>query len=103
MAKKLYVGGLPYSTTNDELKEAFAVAGSVASATILTDKMTGRSRGFGFVEMSTDEEAMKAVEMLNGKDFGGRKLTVNEARPMEARAPRTGGSHFGGDRGGNSW
>lgn len=103
MAKKLYVGGLPYSTTNDELKEAFSAAGNVASATILMDKMTGRSRGFGFVEMATDEEAMKAIEMLNGKDFGGRKLTVNEARPMEARAPRAGGSRFGGNGGGNNW
>lgn len=103
MAKKLYVGGLPYSTTDAEMKEAFSVAGNVVSATILMDKMTGRSRGFGFVEMSTDEEADKAIELLNGKDFGGRKLTVNEARPMEARAPRTGGSRFGGDRGGNNW
>lgn len=99
MAKKLYVGGLPYSTTQDELKDHFAAAGEVESATILTDKMTGRSRGFGFVEMATDEGAAKAIEMFNGQDFGGRRLTVNEARPMEARAPRTGG--FGGGRGGD--
>lgn len=103
MAKKLYVGGLPYSTTQDELKQAFTAAGNVESATILSDKMTGRSRGFGFVEMSNDEEAQKAIEMFNGQDFQGRKLTVNEARPMEARAPRAGGSRFGGDRGGNNW
>ena len=96
MAKKLYVGGLPYSTTDDALKEAFAQAGTVESATIIMDKMTGRSKGFGFVEMSSDEEAQAAIEMLNGKDFGGRNLTVNEARPLEPRAPRAGG--FGGGR-----
>lgn len=88
MAKKLYVGGLPYSTTQDALQAAFAQAGNVASAVIITDKMTGRSKGFGFVEMSTDEEAMKAIEMFNGKDFEGRTLTVNEARPMTPRPPR---------------
>ncbi len=94
MAKKLYVGGLPYSTTGDELKEAFSKAGAVESATVIMDKMTGRSKGFGFVEMSSDEEASKAIDMWNGKDFGGRNLTVNEARPMEPRAPRASG--FGG-------
>ena len=98
MAKKLYVGGLPYSTTSDELKDAFSKAGAVESATIIMDKMTGRSKGFGFVEMSSDEEASKAIDMWNGKDFGGRNLTVNEARPMEPRAPRQGG--FGGGYGG---
>ena len=92
MAKKLYVGGLPYSTTNDELKDHFSAAGSVDSATIIMDKMSGRSKGFGFVEMSSDEEAQNAISMFNGKDFGGRNLTVNEARPMEERAPRTGGN-----------
>jgi RNA recognition motif-containing protein len=97
MAKKLYVGGLPYTTTNDELKDAFAKAGTVTSATVITDKFSGRSKGFGFVEMSTDEETNAAIEMWNGKDFGGRTLTVNEARPLEPRAPRSGG---GGDRGG---
>ena len=101
MAKKLYVGGLPYSTTNDELRDAFAKAGAVETATIIMDKMTGRSKGFGFVEMSNDEEAQAAIEMWNGKDFGGRNLTVNEARPMEARPPRReGGGGFGG---GNRW
>ena len=98
MAKKLYVGGLPYATTDTELKEAFSQAGSVASATIIMDKMTGRSKGFGFVEMSSDEEAQAAIDLWNGKDFGGRALTVNEARPKEDRPRRD----FGG--GGNrSW
>ena len=101
MATKLYVGGLPYSTQEDALKELFAQAGSVTSATIIMDKMSGRSKGFGFVEMSTDEEAQKAVSMLNGQEFEGRKLTVNEARPMEARPPRTGGNGgYGGGNGG---
>ena len=95
MAKRLYVGGLPYSTTEDGLREAFGQAGSVSNATIITDKISGRSKGFGFVEMSTDEEADKAIEMWNGKDFGGRTLTVNEAKPLE-RAPRREG--FGGSR-----
>ena len=88
MATKLYVGGLPYSTTDDQLRDHFAQAGNVASATIIMDKMTGRSKGFGFVEMSSDEEAQKAIEMFDKKEFGGRTLTVNEARPMEARPPR---------------
>ncbi|MBI2622980.1 MAG: RNA-binding protein [Candidatus Liptonbacteria bacterium] len=92
MAKRLYVGGLPYSTTQDELKDAFSQAGAVESATVITDKMSGRSKGFGFVEMVNDGDAQKAIDLWNGKDFGGRKLTVNEARPMEARAPRTGGN-----------
>lgn len=101
MAKKLYVGGLPYSTTDDSLKEAFSQAGTVESAIIISDKMTGRSKGFGFVEMSSDEEAQKAIDMFNGKDFEGRNLTVNEARPMEERPRRTGGfSPRGGGRGG---
>lgn len=107
MAKKLYVGGLSYNTTEDALKDAFAQAGTVESATIIIDKMSGRSKGFGFVEMSTDEEAQKAIEMLNGKELDGRSLTVNEARPMEARPPRRdfnrggGGGSGGGYRGGN--
>ncbi len=100
MAKKLYVGGLPYATTQEELGEAFAQAGKVESAIIITDKMSGRSKGFGFVEMATDEDAQKAIEMFNGKDFSGRTLTVNEARPMEPRAPRGGNGGFGGGR---SW
>ena len=99
MAKKLYVGGLPYATTDTELKDAFSQAGAVASAVIIMDRMTGRSKGFGFVEMSADEDAQKAIDMWNGKDFGGRTLTVNEARPMEER-PR--GGSGGGYRGGSS-
>ncbi len=113
MAKKLYVGGLPYATTDDELREAFQQAGSVESAVIIMDKMTGRSKGFGFVEMASDEDAQKAIELWNGKDFGGRKLTVNEARPMEER-PRNnfrsgngggngGGGGYGGGGGGRNW
>ena len=101
MAKKLYVGGLPYATTDSELKDAFSAAGAVESAVIIMDKMSGRSKGFGFVEMSSDEEAQKAIEMMNGKDFGGRTLTVNEARPMEDRPRRDfRGGGGGGDRGG---
>ncbi len=92
MAKKLYVGGIPYSSTQDELKEAFAQVGPVLSATIIIDKMTGRSKGFGFVEMENDADAEKAVAEWNGKDFQGRVLTVNEARPLEERAPSFGGS-----------
>lgn len=95
MAKRLYVGGLPYSTTDAELKTAFEKVGPVVSATIIIDKMTGRSRGFGFVEMENDADISKAIDMWNGKEFGGRVLTVNEARPMEARPPR---GSFGGGR-----
>jgi|SRR5581483_1328514 len=102
MANRLYVGGLPFSTTEDGLKQAFAAAGTVTSANIIMDKMTGRSRGFGFVEMSSDEEAQAAITMFNGKDFEGRTLTVNEARPMSDR-PRREGGFGGGDRGGNRW
>ncbi|MFH1990493.1 MAG: RNA-binding protein [Patescibacteria group bacterium] len=88
MAKKLYVGNLSYNMTEDTLKETFSAAGSVDSAIIIKDKMSGRSKGFGFVEMSSDEEAQKAVEMFNGKELDGRALTVNEARPMEERPRR---------------
>lgn len=85
MAKKLYVGGLSYDTTQDSLQAYFAQAGTVESAIIIMDKMTNRSKGFGFVEMATEEEAQKAIEMFNGKEFEGRSLTVNEARPMTER------------------
>ena len=104
MATKLYVGGLPYQTTQDELRDAFSKAGAVASVSIIMDKMTGRSRGFGFVEMEQEADAQKAIEMWNGQDFDGRKLTVNEAKPMEARAPRSndGGGYRGGSNGGGS-
>ena len=100
MAKKLYVGGLPYSTTEDQLRDAFAQAGAVASAVVIMDKMSGRSKGFGFVEMSSDDDAQKAIDMWNGKDFGGRTLTVNEARPMEPRGDFRGGGGGGGYGGG---
>lgn len=101
MATKLYVGGLPYATNDAALKEYFAQAGNVTSAVIIMDKMSGRSKGFGFVEMSTDEEAQNAISMFNDKEYEGRKLTVNEARPMEARPPRSGGNGgYGGGRGG---
>lgn len=88
MAKRLYVGGLPYATTTESFKNAFAQAGTVESANIIIDRATGRSKGFGFVEMATDEEAQAAIAMWNGKEFEGRTLTVNEARPLEERAPR---------------
>ena len=97
MATKLYVGNLSFRTTSEELKEAFSAAGTVESASVIEDRETGRSRGFAFVEMSTPEEAAAAIEQFNGKDFGGRNLTVNEARP---RADRGGRSNYGGDRGG---
>jgi RNA recognition motif-containing protein len=92
MAKKLYVGGIPYSSTDADLRDAFAQAGEVSSATIIMDRMSGRSKGFGFVEMTNDDDAAKAIDLWNGKDFQGRKLTVNEARPMQPRAPREGGN-----------
>ena len=103
MAKKLYVGGLPYSATGESLKEMFSQVGTVETATIIMDKMSGRSKGFGFVEMSTEEEAKKAIETLNGKDVEGRSLTVAEARPMEARAPGGGGYGRGGGGGGRDF
>lgn len=103
MATKLYVGGLPYATQEDTLREYFAAAGNVVSAVIIMDKMTGRSKGFGFVEMSTEEEAQNAISMFNDKEFEGRKLTVNVARPMEARPPRPQGAGSYGNRGGRSY
>ena len=99
MGKKLYVGSLPYSTTDEELKQHFSAAGNVESAQVIVDKFSGRSKGFGFVEMATDEEAQKAIEMFNGQDMSGRNIVVNEARPLEPRAPRAGGFNRGG-RGG---
>lgn len=99
MAKRLYVGSLSYSTTDDSLKEFFSQAGAVEKAEVLMDRMTNRSRGFGFVEMATDEEAAKAVEELNGKELDGRKIIVNEARPQGDKPPRREGG-FGGGRGG---
>lgn len=96
-SNKLYVGGLPYSVTEDRLEELFAEHGTVESARVITDKFTGRSRGFGFVEMSSQEEAQAAIDKLNGTDLEGRSLTVNEAKPRE---PRSGGGGGGGDHGG---
>ena len=87
-SNKLYVGGLPYSITEDRLEELFSAHGTVESAKVITDRMTGRSRGFGFVEMSSQEEAQQAIDKLNGTDLEGRSLTVNEAKPQE---PRGGG------------
>lgn len=98
MAKKLYVGSLSYDTTEDALKSTFEAAGTVESATIIIDKMSNRSKGFGFVEMSSDEDAQKAIEMFNGKELDGRTIIVNEARPMEDRSSRSGGGGYGGDR-----
>jgi cold-inducible RNA-binding protein len=100
MAKKLFVGGLPWATTNDDLKDLFSQAGTVATATIITDKMTGRSRGFGFVEFESDADADNALSMFNGKDYNGRSLVVNEAKPMTDRPQRSGGGGggFGGRR-----
>jgi len=98
MSKRIYVGGLPFSTTEQEMNALFATYGQVTSAKLITDRESGQSRGFGFIEMPNDAEAATAMEKLNGTDFGGRKLTINEARPMEARS--SGGGGRGGDRGG---
>lgn len=95
---KLYVGGIPYRSTEDDLKKAFGEAGSVVSASIISDRMTGRSRGFGFVEMSSQAEAQAAIDRWDGKEFDGRVLSVSFARPQGERPPRQG--NFGGDRGG---
>lgn len=97
MAKKLYVGNLPYNVTDDQLRDHFAQAGTVESAQVIMDRMSGRSKGFGFVEMTSDDEAAKAIEMFNGQEMAGRALVVNEARPMTDRPRRSGG--FGGGRG----
>jgi RNA recognition motif-containing protein len=94
---KLYVGNLSFQTSSDDLQQLFAQAGTVESASVVEDRETGRSRGFGFVEMSSAEEGAKAIEQFNGKEFNGRNLTVNEARPREDRGGRGGG---GGGRGG---
>lgn len=91
MGAKLYVGNLPYSVTEERLQQHFAQHGSVVSARIITDKFTGRSKGFGFVEMSSDQEAERATAALNGTDFEGRNIVVSEARPQQARAPRPSG------------
>ncbi|QCB47698.1 RNA-binding protein [Hydrogenophaga sp. PAMC20947] len=98
MGNKLYVGNLPYTVRDEDLQQSFSEFGSVSSAKVMMERDTGRSKGFGFVEMGNDAEAQAAIEGMNGQSLGGRSLVVNEARPMEARPPRTGG--FGGPRGG---
>ena len=115
MGRRLYVGNLPYSTTEDELRQLFSQAGNVDSAAVITDRESGRSKGFGFVEMTTDEEAKAAITKLNGQSIGERQLVVDEARPQERRegggrgGPRGGGGGGGGGggrggfRGGNRW
>lgn len=102
MGSKIYVGGLPYSATDQQLSDLFATHGSVESARVVTDRFTGRSRGFGFVEMATAEEAKRAIAALNGTEMDGRMLTVNEAKPQEPRSGGGGGKgrFRGGRRGG---
>ncbi|MCR6480281.1 RNA-binding protein [Variovorax sp. RKNM96] len=101
MGKKLYVGNLAYSVRDNDLEQAFGEFGSIVSAKVMMERDTGRSKGFGFVEMGSDAEALAAIEAMNGHSLQGRALTVNEARPMEARPPRTGGGGgYGGGAGG---
>ena len=99
MGNKLYVGNLPYSVRDEDLQQSFGQFGSVTSAKVMMERDTGRSKGFGFVEMGSDAEAQAAINGMNGQPLGGRSVVVNEARPMEARPPRTGGG-FGGGGGG---
>ena len=106
MAKKLYVGNLSYNTHEEDLREAFSKIGEVTSATLIVDQTNGRSKGFGFVEMASDEEAEKAIASMNGTTFMDRTITVNEARPKTERSGSGGGGGRGGDRGGGggrSW
>ena len=98
MGNKLYVGNLPYSVRDEDLQQSFGQFGGVTSAKVMMERDTGRSKGFGFVEMASDAEAQAAINGMNGQPLGGRSVVVNEARPMEARPPRTGG--FGGGGGG---
>ena len=100
MGNKLYVGNLPFSVTEDSLQQLFSQSGKVESETIITDRDTGRSKGFGFVEMSTEQEAADAITKFNGTDFEGRSITVNEARPKAPREGGGGGRGFGGGGGG---
>jgi len=99
MGKKLYVGNLPYSVRDGDLEQAFGQFGSVTSAKVMMERDTGRSKGFGFVEMGSDEEAQSAISGMNGQPLGGRSVVVNEASPMEERPPRSGGGGFGGGGG----
>ena len=98
MGNKLYVGNLPYSVRDEDLQQSFSAFGSVNSAKVMMERDTGRSKGFGFVEMGSDAEAQAAIQGMNGQSLGGRILVVNEARPMEPRPPRSGGGGFGGGR-----
>jgi RNA recognition motif-containing protein len=98
MGNKLYVGNLPYSVRDGDLEQAFGAFGAVTSAKVMMERDTGRSKGFGFVEMGSDAEAQAAIEGMHGQALGGRNIVVNEARPMEPRPPRTGGGGFGGGR-----
>ena len=101
MGNKLYVGNLPYTVRDEDLQQSFGEFGSITSAKVMMERDTGRSKGFGFVEMGSDAEAQAAIGGMNGQPLGGRSVVVNEARPMEARPPRTGGGGFGGgDRSG---
>ncbi len=100
MGKKLYVGNLPYSANDQSLSQLFSQCGTVGSAMVIMDRDSGRSKGFGFVEMSSDAEASAAIEKLNGQDFDGRALTVNEAKPQAPRENRGGGGYGGGGGGG---
>ena len=100
MGNKLYVGNLPYTVRDEDLQQSFSQYGSVSSAKVMMERDTGRSKGFGFVEMGNDAEAQAAIAGMNGQSLGGRSITVNEARPMEARPPRTGGFGGGGGYGG---
>ena len=101
MGNKLYVGNLPYSVRDSDLEQSFGQFGTVTSAKVMMERDTGRSKGFGFVEMGSDAEAQAAIEGMNGQSLGGRSITVNEARPMEPRPPRSGGGGYGGgDRSG---
>ena len=100
MARKLYVGNLPYSASEEDLQNLFATAGTVESVNVMRDMATGRARGFAFVEMATDEDAQKAITALNNREFGGRNLTVNEARPKAASGGFGGGREGGGGGGG---
>lgn len=102
MGKKLYIGNLPFSATEQALTSTFSECGTVESAKIITDRDTGRSKGFGFVEMSSDAEAQSAISRFNGTDYEGRAMTVNEAKPMAPRDNNRGGGFGGGNRGGGS-
>jgi cold-inducible RNA-binding protein len=103
MGNKLYVGNLPYSFRDEDLQQAFAAHGSVSSAKVMMERDTGRSKGFGFVEMGSEAEAQAAISAMNGQQYGGRGLVVNEARPMEPRPPRSGGGFGGGGGGGGGY